>query len=235
MVREIEEYLKSARPDFDQGLALFCKYGRNQTAMAWISRRHDFPKLLYELRKLAGGPPSINPASGAAIARYGRNTAVPERSGAPRTEPVQRREIVVRTYDERRTRRADLPPELQSLYDRISEDYKLRRGLHEKMKMAATDKDRASFRARVVEIEERIRDGWKVIDDFFSSPPAVPVQPPFSESTYRSYVSRCMSREKNSPVQVATCRERVRALLEHGCRLDDSTLATLKTRGLADE
>lgn len=238
MIREISDYLKSAEPDYYVGLALFCKYSRNDWLKNWLSRREDRPKLTYELQKLSDAAPDENPHVQADVARYAQKPA-PAPSPDPEPEqPVQeqKRVLVFRTFDDRRTRRSDLPEELQAVYDSISEDYKLRRGLHEKMKSAGTNNDRASFRARLLETDARIKAGWARIDAFLTREAEEKVSgDSFQESTCRAYISKALKRPVNSPAQVATCKARVKALLSHGCTISQETLSNLQKKGLYEK
>lgn len=235
MNSEIAAYLNKTKPDFDSGFALFCRYSRNRIAMDWISRRHDFPKLLYELGKLRDTTVSVAdtvPSDHTLFAT--RPEPVEQRPDQEerKSVPEDVRKLRIRTYDDRRTKRSELPPELQEVYDRNAEDYKLRRAFHEKMKFSPSSHDRAVFRSKVIETNARIQEGWKQIDAFFERQAAAQVAESFNESTFRSYVSKALRRERNSPKQVQTCRVRVRALLEHGCVMDDSTITLLNERGL---
>ncbi len=235
---EIAQYLNCAEPDFSAGFALFCKYSRNEPLMSWISRRRDMPKLLYELEKLSNADPVLNPARDTHLARWakpgksGGDAAAPE---APREQPrTPEASVSFRTYDDRRTRRSDLPPELRKVYDGISEDYKLRRGLHEKMKMATTNEDRASFRARVLETDGRIRGGFLEIDAHLArkAQEQKKADSDFKESTARSYISKALKKETLSAAQKATIRERYNALIAHGCTVTEELTAKLQKMGL---
>lgn len=236
MIPEILDYLKSAEPDYYAGLALFCKYSRNEWVKNWLSRKQDRPKLMYELEKLAGTPMPVNPNVQADVARYAQQPVTPAApaKAEPEPDPKEREQKPsFRTFDDRRTRRSDLPEELQAVYDTISEDYKLRRGLHEKMKAAGTNNDRASFRARILETDSRIKAGWARIDAYLTKEAEEKVTgDSFQESTCRAYISKALKRPVNSPVQVATCKARVKALLAHGCTISQETLSNLQKRGL---
>lgn len=241
MNAEIQTYLSSAKPDFDSGFALLCKYGRNRTVVDWVARRHDMPKLIYELRKLASAtvsttappPPEAHLASVPKVAPSVPKMA-PSVPKEPSSVPDDVRRLTFRTFDDRRNRRSDLPPHLQEVFDRNAQDYKIRRAFHEKMKMAVTDKDRAIFRAKVLETHERIREGWAQIDDYWTAAAEQKTkEADFNESTFRSYLSKALRRERNSPEQVATCKARLRALLEHGCNIDEKTIRALADKGLA--
>lgn len=231
MNKEILEYLNSAEPDFATGLALFCKYSRNESLMSWISRKHDMAKLKYELEKLSKMNPTPNTQVNIHVAKYIRPDAMPATVKLP--EPVRENEVQFKTFDERKTRRADLPESLQKVYDTIAEDYKLRRALHEKMKMAGTDEDRASFRARLIETEDRIQSGWKQIDEYLAAAAKAKVTTEeFKESTARSYISKALKKETLSAAQIVTVKARYQALLDHGCTLNEATTEELKKRGI---
>jgi hypothetical protein len=240
MNQEILDYLKSAKPDYYAGLALFCKYSRNDWLKNWLSRKQDRAKLMYELEKLSNSPHISNPNEQADVARYAQKpVAVHEPvAAAPVSDPVPvvKPAPAFKTFDDRRTRRSDLPAELQAVYDSISEDYKLRRGLHEKMKAAGTNNDRASFRVRVLETDARIKAGWAKIDAYLTREAEEKVSgDSFQESTCRAYISKALKRPVNSPAQVATCKARVKALLDHGCTISPETMKLLQNKGLYEK
>ncbi len=188
-------------------------------------------KLLYELDKLSKVDPKVSPFAEANTAKYNTGITVPAEP-VPEIIKNDNPEPVFRTYDDRRTRRSDLPAELQTVYDEIAYDSKLRRGLHEKMKMATTDKDRAEFRSKLMETEERIRAGWNTIDTYLKKKAEESQKgDDFNASTCRSYISKALAREKNSPIQINTVKARIRALQEHGCAIEQKTLDALKAKG----
>lgn len=226
MNSEIKKYLESADPSFEEGLALFCRYSRNETLMSWISRKRDVEKLRYELEKLSRMNPALNTMESVMKAKY----CHPGLDVGPEKEPET--DIVFKTVDERKTRRADLPEELQTVYDTIAEDYKLRRALHEKMKMASTDEDRASFRERIIEANDRIEAGWKEIDEYLLTVEKNKAASDFKESTARSYISKALKKKQLSPANINTIRARYQALLDHGCTVNENTVTELKKRGI---
>lgn len=226
MNSEIKKYLESADPSFAEGLALFCRYSRNEALMSWISRKRDVEKLRYELEKLSRMNPALNTMGSVMKAKY----CHPGLDAGPEKEPET--DIVFKTVDERKTRRADLPEELQTVYDTIAEDYKLRRALHEKMKMASTDEDRASFRERIIEANDRIEAGWKEIDEYLLTVEKNKAASDFKESTARSYISKALKKKQLSPANINTIRARYQALLDHGCTVNENTVTELKKRGI---
>lgn len=234
MNQEILEYLNSAEPDFSAGFALFCRYSRNDALKNWISRKLDMPKLLYELEKLSRTTVSINPKESLDVARYAQSRPSPEPPAQdPVSVPVIEPSISFKTFDERKTRRADLPAELQAVYDECASDFKLRRGLHEKMKMATTNADRAIYRQRVIETDARIRAGFAEIDDYLTRQAEEKAKADdFKESTARSYVSRTLKKAKLTGAQKATLKARVQALQAHGCVIGPDTMNQLKKIGV---
>lgn len=230
MIPEINEYLKQANPDFDSGFRLFCRYSPNQALMSWIGRKRDQQVLAYELRKLDESPfVFINRQAEAHEARFNRAPAqqLPQ---DPAPDPAPK--IVFRTSDERRTRRADLSPEMQKIYDETTAEYRVRRGYHEKMKVAKTDKDRAELRAGILGAQERIAAGWKQIDDYLLEKEKAAQADAFNEKNCRSYISKALASEKISDRVAKGVTARVQALLDHGCAISEETQRLLKKRRL---
>lgn len=233
MNSEIVSYLNNAKPDFDSGFALFCRYSRNRIAMDWIGRKHDYAKLIYELGKLA----KITEAAPSPTASVDRAIFSHQQQPEPskrREVPQEVRKIIFRTYDDRRRSvRSELPPDLQEVYDRNAEGYRLRRAYHEKMKMASSQADRAVFRAKTIEADEAIREGYRLIDAYLEKKELEKQQEaPFDEMRCRRYISKILHLEKPSSKQTADCKARVKALLEHGCTITEKTLQALTDKNL---
>lgn len=230
MVAEINAYLNEGNPEFNAGFSLFCKYSTNLSLMSWIGRKKDMEMLLYELKKLdrsGATPVNIN----AAVHEIRYNLFRPQpRMAISVPAAIQDSKVVFKTYDERRTRRADLPEDLQKVYDDITSDYKLNRGYHEKMKAATTDQDRAELRERIIETTERIQAGWTRIDTYLQEAETKKVNGKFNESSCRSYISKALKSESVSEKVAAGVRIRVKALQEHGCVITDETLDALKKK-----
>lgn len=60
----------------------------------------------------------------------------------------------------------DLPEELQQVYNEVAEAHKQMRSVHEKMKLAQTDEQRAAFRQQLIALDEVVTEGWKAIDEY---------------------------------------------------------------------
>lgn len=224
MNEEIREYLSKPNPDFETGFSLFCRYSRNQSLMSWIGRKKDMARLLFELQKLEKLNLQVNPQAAILAARYNTPvSAIGQRVTGPGSQ------ITFKTFDERRTRRADLSPEMQKIYDQITEEYKLRRGYHEKLKMAKTDADRASFRERLLISQNKIEEGWKQIDAWLLEQEKANSDKGFNASTYRSYITKTLKKgDGMSALQRDTVRVRAKALIDAGEVLGDKILSLLK-------
>ncbi len=232
MVPEITNWLNQAEPDFDAGFSLFCRYSPNRALISWIGRKRDAAMLAYELAKLNKyiSSPVADPVPASVIRA---DTAQPVPAPAPRPALEEQPTITFKTFDDRRTRRSDLPADLQAVYDTVAQDYKLRRGFHEKMKMATTDADRAAFRGKILECQDRITAGWKRIDAYLYEETTKAVTEKFNEKSCRAYISKALKEENLSQKKADGVRIRVKALLDHGCALSDETLQQLRRRNLA--
>ena len=233
MIPEIQDYLKQANPDFTSGFALFCRYSRNRNLISYLGWKQDTDMLMYELRKL--DPVAIADGPAAAIPEIVRLQAtVPDPGPAPAPEPApgERPRVVFRTYDERRTRRDDLPDDLKEVYDRTIQEYPVRRGYHEKMKAARTDHDRAIFRAKILETQDRINAGWKPINAFLLASETSKQDTAFNEKSCRSYISKALKAPRTSAKKAAGVKARVQALLDHGCNISEATMQALQDKGL---
>jgi len=227
MNQEIREYLNKPNPDFDAGFSLFCRYSRNQSMMSWIGRKKDMERLLYELAKLEKQNLPVNPQASVMTSRY--NTPGNVHLGVPVPVAAPGPQITFKTYDERRTRRADLSEDMQKVYDSITEEYKLRRGYHEKLKMAQTDADRASLRERLLICQKHIEEGWKQIDAWLLEQEKIKSGKGFNVSSYRSYITKMLQKgDKMTALQRDTVRMRAKALQDAGEVLGEKVLSQLK-------
>lgn len=230
MIPDIHAYLKQADPDFTSGFALFCKYSVNRNMVNYLGWKKNVEMLLYELRKLDES--MDEPATGdPAIVQL--QATVREPAPEPEPAPDERPHIVFRTYDERRTRRSDLPDDLKDIYDRTVQEYPVRRGYHEKMKAARTDHERAVFRAKILETQERIEAGWKPINAFLLASETSKQDTAFNEKSCRSYISKALKAPRTTARKAAGVKARVQALLDHGCIISEQTMRSLREKGLA--
>lgn len=236
MIPAISDWLAQAGPDFEVGFSLFCRYSPNRSLISWIGRKRDMEMLRYELAKL--NRYATDPVNPSVVVTVAQATAQPAAdrpaAAAPKVKAAepQRPKIVFRTYDERRTRRADLPPHLQEVYDEVSGDYKIRRAYHEKMKAASTNADRAGLRARLLECQDRIEGNWSRIDNYLYETTTRQIEEKFNERSCRAYICKALKQETLSPKRADGVRIRAKALLEHGCSLSPETQQLLRDRKL---
>lgn len=235
MIQEIHDFLTGGILDFNEGFALFCKYSRNESLMSWIGRKKDMDRLIYNLRKLNGFTDlKVNPRHADMLIRYNKapDAVVIAKPDTPAGQQAENGKIIFRTYDERRTRRGDLPEELQKVYDEIADDYKLRKAYHEKMKIAKTDDERAKFRENLMETEDRIRKGWSSIDSYLLARSQTAVNTEFKETTIRSYISKKLKKESLTPADIEQLRIRVKALQDNNCTFTEAVAEKLRALGL---
>jgi len=230
---EIVEYLNSTNPGFGQGFRIFCKYSRNQSLMSYIGRKSDMELLVYELQKLANmGILSVNPNFEAQHIRFNKDDAgASTKDESPKGEERERVHIV----DERHVNRGELPEELKKIYDEITDDYKVQRSLHEKMKQANSDTGRKEFRDEVVKLQLSITAKWQLIDVALANGTPVEVNPVASDrvhvSSHRAYISKMLAKPKLTKEQREAVKKKVEELLNLGETLKPETLKRLKEKG----
>lgn len=232
-MEEITLYLNQRDPGFAQGFQLFCKYSRNQSLMSYIGRKRGIELLLYELGKLSSiGTLTVNPNFEAQHIRFNREETVSLESS---TSPTQEQDSHIIIVDERKVRREDLPEELQELYDEITEQYKVQRSQHEKMKQANSDTGRKEFRDEVMKLQQSISHKWKIIDEQLLNGVGAPKEVPAEKihvSSHRAYISKMLAKPKLTNEQKETVRRKVEELLNIGEILKPETLQKLKEKGL---
>lgn len=232
-MEEITLYLNQQDPGFAQGFKLFCKYSRNQSLMSYIGRKREMEQLLYELEKLSSmGRLTVNPNHEAQHIRFNREDITPLEASTNSKQEEDNHFFIV---DERKVRREDLPEELQKLYDEITEQYKVQRSMHEKMKLANSDTGRKEFRDEVVNLQQSIAGKWRIIDEQLQNGEPTPKEVPAKRvhvSSHRAYISKMLAKQKLSNEQKETVRRKVEELLNIGEILKPETLKKLKEKGL---
>nr|WP_321357192.1 hypothetical protein [uncultured Draconibacterium sp.] len=68
--------------------------------------------------------------------------------------------------DGRQVNLGDLPEHLQELWFKNRDEHKLMRAVHEKMKLAKGDNERAELRKQLVEFDDKIAKRWATIDEW---------------------------------------------------------------------
>lgn len=158
-MEEIKAWLNSPEKNIEAGIALFQKYSRNRALFLYLSRKRDERKLVYELEKLA----KHTNLKAVVLPRAMRARM----QTAPLPYPdAEGHKIIVPN----RINRDDLPDLLKVVYDGITEAYKLQRVMHEKIKLATTDEERAALRTDLVKLDNDIAAGWDAIEEGIKTP-----------------------------------------------------------------
>lgn len=222
---EIRQWLDTANPDFNQGFALFCKYSRNQSLMSYIGRKGQMQMLVHELQKLAALPKlSPNPFYKVNITQFG--VTIPVQS------TVEKKVEKVVVIDERKVKREDLPEEMQKIYDEIVADYKLQRSLHEKLKMANSDAGRADFRKKIIDLNDKIKHSWAIIDGKIPSGDQQAQTGISSQvNSARAYISKMLKKGNLTEDQRKLILEKMKIIFDAGATLKEETLSALKAKG----
>lgn len=150
---EIKQWLEGPG-DYDTGVMLYCRHGRNRNMKAYLQRKNDPNKLRYELGKLVG-------VDAFAIPKV-KTQAPPLTTVKDKDElkPHERLKII----REGGVSFLELPEPLQQVYLEACDSYKQMRHFHEKMKLVATDAERAENRAGLLAQTERNRTCWAALD-----------------------------------------------------------------------
>jgi len=216
---EIKKWLEEGASDFNQGFALFQRFSRNQSMIAYIARKQHLEMLKYEMEKLSSKSElKENPHSLPKVSSL-YNSSAPEN---PKT-------VIV---DERHINREDLSPELQQVYDLNVEDYKSLRIYHEKMKLANSDSGRVEFREKIMKLNEKIKKRWAIIDSG-----KIPGKEDLGESksikinSARSYISKMLKKDTLTEEQREKVKESFNVIITAGEVLKEETLAKLKEKG----
>lgn len=209
-MEEIKNWLSEENPDFDQGFNLLRTYSRNLSLISYIGRKRHGEMLKYELKKLASN-----------------KVMLPNPHAKASSVPAQRKTVVI--VDDRKVNREDLPEEMRKVYDLIVDDYKKLRILHEKMKMANSDKGRAEFRDRIVKLNQKIKKRWEIIDT--GKFPEDKTTSSAHINSARAYISKMMKKEDLTPEQRELIKEKLNIIITSGEMLKPETLQKLKAKG----
>lgn len=208
---EIKEWLEN-RGSFDDGYRLFLRHNRNRNVARYLERKRDMAKLRYELGKIAArGECKLSSA-----ALPDSKTFIDDgNAGKPHERLKVIRDGSVR-YD-------DLPATLQAVYQKICEAHRRMQSLHERMKVAATDADRAAVRAELLQNNEVRSAGWAAIDRWAADgtlpEPAAPESPRVDAKAVvaaRASITRNLAllRKTHDPAREKELVERLREPVE---------------------
>lgn len=165
---EINNWLESETKDFEAGYVLFVRFSHNRALALYLARKQDLLKLEYELQKISERPALKD----APVMPIGPVLKVVKSAGekvngiTDAGNVIDNAEQKVRIIREGKVQYDDLPEELKKLYDENTASYKNMRTLHEQMKLAKTDEERAEKRAIIDTLDDGISANWKIIDDW---------------------------------------------------------------------
>jgi hypothetical protein len=162
-MEEIKIWLESEEKDFDQGYKLLAKVLKNQSILHYLQRKRDQVKLVYELSKLV--PFVVVTPTEEEVAELLSNNA--EVSNA--AELIKKQDAKLKIVQSGQINYDELPEALKPVYDNTISKYKEMRSVHEKMKLATSDEQRAELRKTLDELDIEIESGWVVINAWSKS------------------------------------------------------------------
>lgn len=161
MDEKIIAWIQSEEKDFDQGYLLLSKVLKNQSILHYLQRKRDQAKLEYELSKLV--PATVEKAAEAAMTE---NHAADMKVS---TEKVAKHDGKLKIVQSGQINYDELPEALKPIYDNTISKYKEMRSVHEKIKLATSDEQRAELRKTLDELDNEIESGWVVINTWTAS------------------------------------------------------------------
>jgi len=172
--KEIQSWLDSKDQDFDIGFNLFVRFSHNRSLALFLQRKRKHSKLVYEMQKIVQRQSiieapvmPIKPIKNAVAKADPKKLENIDISKDPgqRVEALGRLRVLVDekiNYD-------DLPEDMKTLYDETRDRYKRMRAVHEQMKIAKTDDARHQARKSLVYLDDKITEGWKLLDNWFAN------------------------------------------------------------------
>jgi len=169
---KIKNYLEKEEKDFNEGLELYSMASNHRSLMLYLQRKKNAQKLEYELSKLLKNLPSR--LQKIVLPEVTPTVKEPANTDEESKEDKKEDQAGVKSdttgdhkiIEFKKINPGDLPAEMKPLYDEISEGHKEMRSIHEKMKLAQTDEERAVLREKLIFIEDKVTAGWKMIDEF---------------------------------------------------------------------
>lgn len=247
---EIKAWLETEEKDFAAGYTIFVHYSHNRALALYLARKQDLNKLIYELEKiherstLKDAPVMpIGP-----ILKVIKSAEEKANGTADAADVIGKAEGKIRVIKDGKVQYEDLPDELKKLYDENTVSYKNMRTLHEQMKLAKTDEERAEKRAIIDTLDDGISANWKIIDDWAAGKitaddlvAATGEQDEYKQiNAARTYLSRNISKmetlkdEKQDKMKL-DLRERVSFLRSKKAEISHETLVKLAKYAVIDE
>lgn len=263
--QEIKAWLESGK-DFDAGYLLFVRFSHNRAMALQFARKGASmqSKLEYELLKILErnmiierpvmpiGPVIKAIANAVVLTESG---AVHNTSSTTATTTIEDADLLGRIYPtspdtHKQFRPADLPEPVRILYDENSEKHKLMRSVHEQMKLAKKDDERAKLREELISLDDRVTANWKAIDAFLENgtlpevketKAAAPGTEMYKQiNAARSYVSRGLNglhkkTGKKRDETIAEIKKRFDFLVANKAEVKKETFEALQKLGITNE
>lgn len=247
---EIKAWLESPEKDFESGYSLFVRFSHNRALALYLARKHDLKKLEYELQKIYERPTlkEVPVMPMPSVIRMVKAAQDNTNGITGAMDVIAKAESKVRIIKEGKVQYEDLPDELKKLYDENTASYKNMRSLHEQMKLANTDEERAAKRLMIDSFDNCIQRNWKVIDDWAVGKlkleelnAANADQEEYKQiNAARTYLSRNISKmetlkEGKFDKMKRDLRERVAYLQSKKAEISRETLVKLAKYGIIEE
>lgn len=244
---EIRNWMNSGK-DFNEGYLLFVRFSHNRAMALQFARKGAAmaSKLEYELQKILDRGVIIDapvmPVKSIVVAQVAAKEVTA-------SEELIKHHAVKADLISGKINPAELPEPVKVLFDQNSEKHKLMRSLHEQMKLAKKDGDRAKLRKELVALDDLVSANWKTIDRYLETGelPETPKGPERLEgdsykqiNAARSYVSRGLNgldkkTGKKRDETIAEIRKRFDFLVANKAEVKKETLEALQKIGIANE
>ena len=165
-MEEIKTYLAQKDRDYDKGLLLLSKHGKNRILSNRLARKPWVEKLEYELQKLVNRSSHLVVMQKQAKENHEEDQKKEDfEKSLPKLIPVNRTFVV---KGKQTVSYNDLPLDLAALWDDNAEMYKHSRSLHEKLKLMhkADPEDRIKPLTDLLNLQKKIRANWDIIDKY---------------------------------------------------------------------
>lgn len=246
--QEIKTWMESGR-DFNAGYLLFVRFSHNKgMALQFVRKGAALQsKLEYELQKIL----ERNLIIDRPVLPIG-----PIVKAQANAENVTDTDVRIQNQDKKfklvggKINPAELPDPVRILFDENSEKHKLMRSVHEQMKLAKKDVERAKLRKELITLDDRVSENWKVIDAFIENGTLPEVKElkaadPGTEmykqiNAARSYVSRGLNgldkkTGKKRDETIAEIKKRFDFLVANKAEVKKETLEALQKLGITNE
>lgn len=235
MNEKILVWLQSEEKDFDQGYLLLAKVLKNQSILHYLQRKRDQAKLEYELLKLA---PVITSKESTEGVKATSNQVLNNAS-----KIIEKHDSKLKVVQSGQVNYDELPAVLKPIYDVTISKYKEMRSVHEKMKLVASDEERAELRKTLDELDNEIEAGWTVIDAWIKTGALPEVKTAVQAIDFkavnaaRTYVSRAIEKAETTTGKkleklVADLQSRVDVLIAAKAEIKPETWEKLEKLGI---